>query len=176
MAAKGRLTKNRIAFCEFYVTDKNLNAKSAYRKAYPHCSDKTAETNGPRLLRNAQVKQHLKKLRADAMKRMKIKQDDILQELKTLGFSDISEFLEYNNNGVTLFDSKKVDTRAVQSVRQFTKTRVTSLKDGGKVVTTNTTVELKMHQKLQALFKLGEHLGLWDSEGKLRPIQVIIDT
>ena len=143
-------------------------------QAYTHCKETSAAVEASKSLRKPKIKTYIKKLRAESMKRVKIKQDDILQELKALGFSDIKQFLSYNNKGVKLFDSKKVDTRAVQSVRQFTKTRVTNLKDGGEIVTTNTTVELKMHQKLQALFKLGEHLGLWDSEGKLTPLQVIV--
>ena len=168
------LTKNQKAFCEHYVTDRELNATKAYMQAYPRCKESSAAALSSKTLRKVKVQRYLKKLREAAMKRVQIKQDDILQELKTLGFSNIKDFLEYDNSGITLYDSKKVDTRAIHSVKQQKKTRRTFTKDGGEVVTSNTTVELKMHQKLQALVKLGEHLGLWDSQGKLTPLQVII--
>jgi len=76
---------------------------------------------------------------------------DVLQEFARIGSSDITDYLEYTSEKVTLIPSKDLNlnqTRAISKVVQRTN------KDG------STVVSIEMHPKVLALKALAEHLGL----------------
>jgi phage terminase small subunit len=79
LAAGEGLTVKRELFCQEYILD--LNAKRAYQRVY-ECDDKTAETNGPRLLRFAQVEKRIQALMNDRMERTQITADYVLGTIK----------------------------------------------------------------------------------------------
>ena len=68
------LTRKRRRFCEEYVVDLNATA-AAKRAGY---SERTAEVQGCRLLKNVQVASYVAKLQADAAKRNEVSVDKVI--------------------------------------------------------------------------------------------------
>ena len=69
------------AFCQEYQIDRN--ASQSYKRVYG-CKIKVAETNGVRLLQNAQVKQRLSELQDRHIKKSEITVDWIEQKTKEI--------------------------------------------------------------------------------------------
>ncbi len=57
-------------FCQRYVLQGGINAKKAYKLAYPDVSDKAAESGASRLLRNDKVRARILQLAAEARRRV----------------------------------------------------------------------------------------------------------
>ena len=74
------MTDMQMLFCEEYLKN-GLNATQAYLKAYKNVKNKhVAESNGYRLLRNAEVKSYI---------------DEKLDEIHDQNTADIQEVMEY---------------------------------------------------------------------------------
>lgn len=97
------LNHKQRAFAAFYTTLGPTFGNAAASARAAGYSERTVETCGPRLLRNAQVKALVEELGAKAEKKLEKKlsrtQDDILEELARLGFSDITDI--YNDETCT---------------------------------------------------------------------------
>ncbi len=92
-------------------------------------------------------------------KKEKVTEERVIQELAKIAFDNIDNYISYaeNENGevvVSVKNSDKVDIRAVAEIRN------------GK-----SGFRFKMYNKLTALLKLGDYLGLW----KRRPEDEIED-
>lgn len=72
-----QLPPNQIIFCEEWVKDRN-GKRAAIEAGF---SEKTAESQASRLLRNVKVKAYIDELLAEASKRRQESLDDILNEL-----------------------------------------------------------------------------------------------
>lgn len=68
----------------------------------------------------------------------------VANELAKIAFADIGDFVEFDNNIVTLKDSRKVDTSVISEVQS-----------------TQYGVKIKLHNKHAALEALGKHLGMF---------------
>lgn len=101
-------------FCLFYV--KTFNATKAYQKAYG-CSYESAAANGSRMLRNDKVKAEIKKLKQSRLNREMLEQEDIVQKYIDIAFSDITDFVEFDENDVRLKNSKTVDGTLIKEVK-----------------------------------------------------------
>ncbi|MBE6891157.1 MAG: hypothetical protein E7481_03910 [Ruminococcaceae bacterium] len=82
-------------------------------------------------------------------KKEKVTEERIIQELAKIAFNDIGNYISYgkNENGevvISVTNSDETDTRAVAEV--------TNSKSGFK---------FKMYNKMTALLKLGDYLGMW---------------
>jgi len=86
---KQSVKTRRELFARAYIID--LNATSAAIKA--GYSEKTAKSQGNRLLTNADVKARVAKLVAEKTQKLDISADRILEELAKLGFSNMLDYL-----------------------------------------------------------------------------------
>jgi len=82
-------------------------------------------------------------------KKEKVTEERVIQELAKIAFDDIRNHIGYTTNEdgeiiITVKDSDEVDTRAVAEIK--------SSKSG---------FSFKMYNKMNALLKLGDYLGLW---------------
>jgi phage terminase small subunit len=140
------LSPKRERFCQEYIID--LNGKqAAIRSGY---SKKSAEVTASRLLSDVNVKARIAQLMAERAKRCEVKQDDIIVELKRLGFSDMRKLAEWNSVLVKLKDSSEIsddEAACVESVSQ------TISKDGG-------SLSIKLYSKTKSLELLARHLGI----------------
>lgn len=81
------MTDKQKKFCEEYLTDLNAT-KAAVRAGYsPHTADRIASEN----LRKPEIQKYLEELRSESIEKSKIRREDIVRELKTIGFAEISE-------------------------------------------------------------------------------------
>lgn len=91
------LTEKQKFFCLYYL--KYFNATKAYKKAY-ECSHQTADTNGPRLLGNARVKQEIERLKAERQQGVFLDAQVVLQKYIDIAFADITDFATFGKKEV----------------------------------------------------------------------------
>lgn len=126
-----------------------LNAAKAYMEVYGS-SLKSAQTNGPRLIRNDQVQDYLKNLVTETSTDNKVELDNVIQEVSKIAFSNITTYI--NPDG-SLNKDKILEDKNNSAISEFL---VIEKKTKYGI---NKTYRLKMHNKLDALIKLGMHLG-----------------
>lgn len=80
------VTEKQERFCDEYLIDLNAT-QAAIRAGY---SEKTARAIGQRLLTNVDIQKYIQEQQQSTRKKNGIKRDDIITELKRLGFADIN--------------------------------------------------------------------------------------
>ena len=137
-------------FVEEYLIDLNAT-QAAIRAGY---SVKTAEQQGSRLLSNVKVQTKIAKAMAERSKRTGVNQDRVVLELAKIAFVNPSELID-TNTGKVLSGASPDDLACIQSVKVKKTTK-------GKSVIEER--EVRVHDKIKALEKLGQHLGMWNDK------------
>lgn len=179
------LTDKQRRFVEAYLLEPNAK-NAAIAAGY---SPRTAESAGPRLLRNVQVAAELEGRRRVLEMKTGITPERVLNELAKLGFSDIRQVIQWRAsvqsideddetgepvlrtaNEVVITDSDQITEDAAAAILEVSQT-----KDGA--------LKVKMHDKLGALVKIGQHLGMFrpastaaDEPGKKEKAQQAAET
>ena len=139
--------KEKIFISEYL---KDFNATQAAIDA--GYSKKTAKVIGYEILTKPHIQDAIKK-QVDAIlsdnKGLALK---IVKECEKIAFSKLDDFLEFDDDGVTLRSSKDVDTSALESV-QFDET----FGKGGSSI----KKKIKQHDKLKALDILAKYTSLY---------------
>lgn len=151
--------KQRL-FCIYYI--KHFNATKAYKKAY-ECDYETAMTNASRLLRNAKVKEEIKRITNKCLEEQELEAKliykKIFQKYLDIAFSDITDYLSFGRKEITISDddeqprtievnyvdfneSSEVDGTIISEVKQG--------KDG---------VSIKLQDKIKAMQWLSDRVG-----------------
>lgn len=153
-------------FVNEYVVD--FNAKqAAIRAGY---SPRSAETNGNRMLRNAQVADAVDAAKADQQARSKLTADDIIEELRKIAFHDPRKAFAADGS-----------LKAIHELDDETAAGVVSLEvrigsgDDGEVIK---TARIKFADKRSALVDLGRHFGIFDPKrqpGAENPFNMLVD-
>lgn len=131
-------------FCTQYLIDQNATA-AAVRAGY---SERTAYSQGSRLLKNPEVQQRLAELRKQLMLESGVDVKTVVQELTKIAFTNISEVLT-GVGGLEVKDFAEITPSQLASIAEISET----------VNKYGTTRKVKMHPKLQALDMLMKHLG-----------------
>lgn len=147
------MNHRELKFCECILA--GTTQHGAYKKAgYKAKNDNVAAVEAHKLLKKPKIAKYIADRRAQLSKQLQeetlVTKRDVILELKHLGFSRISRVLSFKGGNVTLGDSDEIDDKdlaAIESVRET--------KDG---------IAIKMHDKVQPLIKIGEHLGLFEPE------------
>jgi len=148
-------------FCQEYVID--LNGKqAAIRAGY---KSRSAEVKASQLLTYPGVKAEIAKLQTAIAERCRITSDMVVQELAKVGFHNIQDFIDEKNGIVNLKNIKRNTAAAVESIK------VTEI---GKGKTAKKKIELKLHDKVGALEKLGRHLGIFEKDNSQQNKKVTI--
>lgn len=172
------LTEKQRRFVDAYLLDPN-GTQAAIAAGY---SPKSAAVEANRLLSNAKVAAELEGRRRVLEVRTGITPERVLSELAKLGFSDIRQVVSWRasvqsieedeetgepvlrtTNEVAIKDSSALTDEAAAAVLEVSQT-----KDGA--------LKVKMHDKLGALVKIGQHLGMFrpaavDEPGKKEKAQ-----
>jgi phage terminase small subunit len=150
------LTDKQIRFCEEYLIDLNAT-QAAIRAGY---SQRTAGSIGDENLKKPEIKARISAMQAELAERNKVKADDVIQELKALGFWNIKDFVDTGNEIKDLSLLERSILKPVVGI----KTKTTFTEQGDREV----TVELKLADKRAALVDLGKHLGLFVDKSEVK--------
>lgn len=153
------LTEQQKKFAREYMKDFN-GTQAAVRAGY---SKKTANEQAAQLLAKLSIQKFLETLKGKAAEKHEGLADEIVAELKKIGFSDIKKYLDTDN---TIKDISKLPpelTTVVESIKK-TETEFGDDKTGG----TKTSIQFKLHSKLDALEKLAKYVGLYEADNKQR--------
>lgn len=134
-------------FVAEYLIDLNAT-QAAIRAGY---SKHTAKQQGARLLTDADIAAAVANSRQRVAEKLEITAERVLNELALIGFARSGEYFEWGSNGVTLIDKDSLTPEQMAAVAEVSET---TTKDGG-------SIRLKLHDKVGALTKLGQHLGMF---------------
>jgi phage terminase small subunit len=162
--AKGKaktkeITPQQRLFVLAYLETKPLSAAEAYRRVYG-CSPATAETNGPRLLRSAQVQEVIAEKMAELERRSLLNIERLEEELVRLAFVDPRRAYDETGRLLRLDEMPEDVARAIQGFEQealFDTVVVGEGPRGGEKkerVQVGVTTKVKWGSKVEAI-KLG---------------------
>lgn len=160
------ITDQQKVFGREYMKDFN-GTQAAIRAGY---SKKSAGEQAVRLLGNVNVQKFIKSLQGKAAYKHEELADQIVQELKKIGFSDISQFLDSEN---AIKDISKLPpelSTCVESIKK-TETEFGGEDNGG----TKTSIQFKLHSKLDALEKLAKYVGLYEADNRQRGAVITVN-
>lgn len=150
------VTDKQRTFVDEYLID--LNATRAYKAVYKSCKkDEAAAVNASKLLRNAKVTEYLSQRQRELQQRTEITQDKVVRELAAIAFADIADYVQVkDDDGLPM-----VEITPTCEIPKSKRAAIASIKQG------NNGIEVKLHNKLDALDKLGRHFGMFkgDSTG-----------
>jgi phage terminase small subunit len=155
------LTDRQQLFVAEYLKD--LCAAAAARRAgYSAC---TAEQIGYQLLQKTSVRQAIQEGIVARASRLEVQADAVLRELMFVAFSDIGKVLDFSADDVPLRPGLRAKARrAIKSLRR--KRRRGGAGDPWQVE----ELEVVLWDKVQALDRLGRHLGLWQERPALEAL------
>lgn len=155
------LSPKQQRFCEEYVKDLN-GTQAATRAGY---SPKTANEQSSRLLAKVNVQEKIAQLQAEITERNKLKADDVIQELRALGFWSINDFIGEGNIINDISTQERDMNKPVVGIKITEK--FTTFGKGDEAVTEKiVTTELKFADKRGALVDLGRHLGVFKEDNE----------
>jgi phage terminase small subunit len=166
MEQERKLTPRQQAFVQAYII--SLNATQAAKEA--GYSEKTAKSQGQRLLTNVDVAAAISAAMKARSARTEITADRVLHELAAIAFLDPAKVFTGTGEVRSLDQMDESVRRAIASVETI------SSSAGDDVVTVR---KVRMGDKIRALELLGKHLALWVERVKVggdaeNPIAVLI--
>jgi len=138
------------AFCQEYMKDLN-GSQAAIRAGY---SEKTANVTASKMLIIPNIQERIKELQQERQQRTQITADMVIAELAKVAFHNVQDFV---NGGNSILELKHLESEKVASVSAVK----TTIKADGDIVS-----EIKFHDKIAALEKLGRHLGVFEKDNK----------
>jgi phage terminase small subunit len=160
------LNERQQLFVQEYLID--FNATGAYRRAgYAARTAHTAEASAFRLLRGAEVQAALKDALAARTRRVarrlrmvELRADDVLEELITVAFATMDDILDFSGERIVYKRACDIPQHARDAIESYTEDEHTMTDSQGREYTRRRR-KVKLWNKLQALAKLGQHLGLF---------------
>ncbi|WP_423128239.1 terminase small subunit [Gaoshiqia sp. Z1-71] len=143
---KNKISIKQEKFCHAFL--ETGNASEAYRQAYsisPDIKDSTVNRKACALLKNGKVAARVSELQEELKKASDITKDRVLDELSSIAFSDIRDFVEFDGFTIKFKSFKKLTNRQAKAVESIKATKA--------------GIELKLSSKLQAIEKASRILG-----------------
>ncbi len=149
---------NHKRFVAEYLIDGKAGA--AYiRAGFP---EKGARTEGPKLLRRPAIKAAIDRAAAEQIKRTLISADEVLVELRRIGFGDMGNYMTINpeTGGIHLdFSAIEDGDGATSLIQEITQEEY--VEGTGDAAERVKKTKIKLYSKLEALDKLMRHLSLY---------------
>lgn len=153
-------------FAEKYITERNGTA-AAIAAGY---SPRSAGVEACRLLKRTDVAEYVAHLRARATASAEITATQWREELAGIAFSSIMDFVD-TSDGTARIDLTRATPEQARALQSF-KTRTRVIRDArNNVVGEETSVEVKLWDKLRALELIGKHSGFLEEPEQ----RVVID-
>ena len=151
------LTAKQQAFVEEYLIDLNAT-QSAIRAGY---SEKTAYSQGQRLLKNVEVASRIDEALAKRSERTEITADNVLRELAKLAFSNIEDYVRIDGEGLARVDLSEATRDQMAAVGEITVDTRREATADGDIPAVIEKVRFKLSDKGTNLERLGRHLKLF---------------
>jgi len=161
-----QLTDKQRLFCIYYI--KYFNATKAYQKAY-ECDYITANTNGPRLLVNACIKQEIQRLKEGRLNRAMLEPEDIFQKFMDIAFADMTDYVTFGRKEVEV--DKDEEGNPVMIEVNYVDFKNSNEVDGtliSEVSQGKNGVSVKLQDRMKAMNWLADHMDLATEEQKAR--------
>lgn len=138
-----KLPAKQQRFVDEYCVDSN-GTQAAIRAGY---SPKTANEQGSRLLANISVKRAVKEKKAEIAEESKLKASDVIDELRKIAFSDITQVMSFSASKAKIKPSRTLSEDAKKIVASVSQTKA--------------GLTVKLHDKVKALELLGRYLNIF---------------
>jgi len=151
---KQKLTYKQDLFCREFIIDNNAY-QAAIRAGY---SESTAKVKACDWLEKVSIKERIQALRQKITDKLDVSAEKVVAELAKLGFANIKDFVDINEEGETTFKSfEGIDNAKLAAIKSI-KVSKTENKDGNREYT---TTNFELYNKESALEKLGRYLGIF---------------
>lgn len=147
------LNHRQLLFCSEFIKDGNATA-AAMRAGY---SPKTSFSIAAELFQDPRIMTEIRRLQAELQADCRIDAERIMRELAKIAFCDLNKIVEWRGNRVTIRDSDTIDPDSKAAISMISESR-----QGG-----NSSLTVKMHDKLKALELMGRHVGMFNDKLKL---------
>ena len=155
------MTPKQELFVQEYAKEPNAK-KAALAAGY---SPRTARQIGSHLLTNVDIKSALRARGAAALARMEVTEDMVLQELAAIAFSNIEDFVTWDDtaDGLVVRPSAKIPRHLAAAIESIDEQVLKSENKDGSRTYTRSKRKVKLYNKLEALKVLAEYLGVTES-------------
>lgn len=143
----------RQRFVKEYPKDLN-GTRAAIRAGY---SPKTANQQASRLLTNVNIQKAISQQVKNGFQDAEIEVADVLRELKSLAFSNISDYVSFGPAGVILKSSEDITKEKLAAVAEVSESYSAA---------EHRYVRFKLYAKEKALEMLGRYLNLFAEDNK----------
>ena len=173
----GLIAKHR-KFVKEYIKD-YCGAAAAIRAGY---SKKTAREQASYILSKVYIQAALKREENKLENRFIATKEKILKELGVIGFSNIEDYIEVDDDGKVSIQNLKslpfATSRAIKSIKEKSKDIVNKQDDD--LLYRETQLEFVLHDKIEALVKMGQEIGMFKTKCEVsgrdgKPISVKIE-
>lgn len=140
-----RLTVKQETFCNIYL--ETGNATEAYRQAYD-CGNMKYDTivrKAMELMKNGNVTAWLEAKRSELNERSDIRKREILEELKSIAFADIADYVEFDGTNLSVKSFENMTPAQRRAIEYIRKT-----KHG---------IEIRLHGKNWSIDRICKMLG-----------------
>lgn len=156
------LTPKQTLFVAEYLAN-GMNAKqAAIASGY---SEKSAEVEGSRLLRNAKVAAELKRKQKPRLDRLEITAERVLRELALLGFSNMMDYMRINAEGFADIDLSTLTRDQAAAIQEISVDMTGGSGDGKRELVPR--MKFKLANKRDSLELLGKNLKLFTDKVEL---------
>lgn len=150
------LSDKKLAFCYEYVVDfdrQNAMSRIGYDGKHP-------SVQAHKWLEDPEVKAKVNELKVARIEQLNLSAYDVLKELKTIVNSDVKDFVNEQNEVVSIKNLPSHKTRAISSISVTKRYNMF----GEEEITT----KLSFWDKNAALEKLGKHFGIFEIDNSQR--------
>src|SRR5258708_23926422 len=145
-----------------------MNGTKAYRAVYPSIkSDDVAGAAAARLLGNVRVQARIAEIMRAGAERAEVTVEQVVRELKLIGFSDIRKVVSWRNELVTRTEKGEDGEPVMVLMPRVTIVDADKISDEAAAAvaevwqTVNGALRVKLHDKHAALVSIGKHLGMF---------------
>lgn len=155
-----RLTPKQRLFVEYYLVAPN--ATKAVMQAYGLKNADSARARGAHLLANVSVSEAIRAGQKRLIEKFHVDQDMVVAGLAAIAFTNLDDVAPWDEQGSMLIPSKDLAWRVKASVKGLkVHRRREVVKEGDEDAPWEVErVEWVMHDKVQALKLLGQHVGM----------------
>lgn len=156
-----KYTAKELVFCYEYVANK-FNGTKAYLASYSTKNENTAKVEASKLLTKPNIKKKIRELTKKYLLKAEHQAEDIIRELALLGFSDLSDFVEWKEDGTIKLKSSDSIGERIAALREI---EIEDIEIGGTKV--GKKYKIKLHDKKGSLELLGKHAELFTEKHKI---------